>query len=123
MRGRHGWGERQAGGVGRRAAVMLRAMSSESSAGAGGAPSLSEVFLAFAWMSLHGFGGVLPWARRVLIEEKKWMTAEEFNEAFALCQFLPGPNIVNFSIVYGSRLHGAIGAIVAFVGLLGPPVA
>jgi chromate transporter len=98
-------------------------MPSDSPAGAHAVPPLSELFLAFAWMSLHGFGGVLPWARRVLIEEKRWMTAEEFNEAFALCQFLPGPNIVNFSIVYGSRLHGPAGALVAFVGLVGPPVA
>jgi chromate transporter len=86
-------------------------------------PSLSELFLAFVTMSLYGFGGVLPWARRVLIEEKRWMTAEEFNEAFALCQFLPGANIVNFSIVYGSRLHGPAGAAVALLGLVGPPVA
>ncbi len=97
-------------------------MSADSPARAA-VPSLSELFLAFVWMSLHGFGGVLPWARRVLIEEKRWMTAEEFNEAFALCQFLPGPNIVNFSIVYGSRLHGPAGAVVAFLGLVGPPVA
>lgn len=110
------WPRRPAGGKRAR-------MPSESPAGAAGVPPLSELFLAFASMSLHGFGGVLPWARRVLIEEKRWMTAEEFNEAFALCQFLPGPNIVNFSIVYGSRLHGPTGALVAFLGLVGPPVA
>jgi chromate transporter len=50
------------------------------------------------------------------------MTAEEFNEAFSLSQFLPGPNIVNCSVVFGSRFCGAAGAVVALLGLLGPPV-
>ena len=86
-------------------------------------PSVPDLFLAFATMSLHGFGGVLPWARRMIVEERKWMTAEEFNDAFALCQFLPGPNIVNFSVVYGARLHGVAGAAAAFLGLIAPPVA
>ena len=50
------------------------------------------------------------------------MTADEFNETFALCHFLPGPNIVNFTMVFGSRLRGIPGGIAAFAGLLGPPV-
>ena len=86
------------------------------------APPFSELFLAFAACSLTGFGGVLPWARRMIVERKRWMTAEEFNEAFSLSQFLPGPNIVNFSVVFGSRFGGATGATVALLGLLGPPV-
>jgi len=49
------------------------------------------------------------------------MTAEEFNETFSLAQFLPGPNVVNLSIVFGSRIGGAAGAAVALLGLLGPP--
>lgn len=85
-------------------------------------PSLTELFLAFSACSLSGFGGVLPWARRMIVERKHWMTAEEFNEAFSLSQFLPGPNIVNFSVVFGARFGGAAGATVALLGLLGPPV-
>ena len=50
------------------------------------------------------------------------MTAEEFNETFALCHFLPGPNIVNLSVVFGSRFRGIPGSIAAFAGLVGPPV-
>jgi chromate transporter len=86
-------------------------------------PSIGELFLAFSNMALHGFGGVLPWARRAIVEEKRWMTPQEFNEAFAVGQFLPGANIVNFAVVYGGRLHGAAGAAVALAGLLIPPVA
>jgi chromate transporter len=73
-------------------------------------------------MSLSGFGGVLVFARRGIVEQHRWMTAEEFNETFALCHFLPGPNIVNLSVVFGSRFRGVPGSIAAFAGLVGPPV-
>jgi chromate transporter len=85
-------------------------------------PSLIVLFVAFARMSLAGFGGVLAFARRGIVEQHRWMTAEEFNETFALCHFLPGPNIVNFSVVFGSRFRGIAGAVAAFAGLVGPPV-
>jgi chromate transporter len=73
-------------------------------------------------MSLAGFGGVLIWARRGIVDQHRWMTAEEFNETFALCHFLPGPNIVNLSVVFGSRFRGVAGGVAAFAGLIGPPV-
>jgi chromate transporter len=85
-------------------------------------PGLLALFVAFAKMSLAGFGGVLVWARRGIVEQHRWMTAEEFNETFALCHFLPGPNIVNLSVVFGSRFRGIPGSIAAFAGLVGPPV-
>jgi chromate transporter len=85
-------------------------------------PSLLALFVAFAKMSLAGFGGVLVWARRSIVEQHRWMTAEEFNETFALCHFLPGPNIVNLSVVFGSRFRGVAGGAAAFAGLVGPPV-
>jgi chromate transporter len=85
-------------------------------------PSLLTLFLAFAKMSLAGFGGVLAFARRGIVEEHGWMTAEEFNETYALCHFLPGPNIVNLSVVFGSRFGGIAGGIAAFAGLVGPPM-
>ena len=66
-------------------------------------PSIVELLVAFAIIALSGFGGVLYWSRRMMVEQRKWMTAEEFNEAYALCNFLPGPNIVNFSVVFGRR--------------------
>jgi chromate transporter len=85
-------------------------------------PGLLELFVAFAKMSLAGFGGVLVWARRGIVDQHRWMTAEEFNETFALCHFLPGPNIVNLSVVFGSRFRGVAGGIAAFAGLVGPPM-
>ena len=85
-------------------------------------PGLIELFVAFAKMSLAGFGGVLGWARRSIVDQHRWMTAEEFNETFALCHILPGPNIVNLSFVFGSRFGGFAGGCVAFAGLIGPPM-
>lgn len=79
------------------------------------------LFLAFARMSLAGFGGVLVFARQAIVEQHRWMTADEFNETFALCHFLPGPNIVNLSMVFGARLRGIAGGIAACAGLLLPP--
>ena len=85
-------------------------------------PGLLALFAAFAKMSLSGFGGVLAFARRGIVDHHRWMTAEEFNETFALCHFLPGPNIVNLSVVFGARFRGIPGSIAAFAGLVGPPV-
>src|SRR3984893_4470880 len=85
-------------------------------------PGLTALFVAFAKISLAGVGGVMVWARRGIVDQHRWMTPEEFNETYALCHFLPGPNIVNLSVVFGSRFRGIPGAIAAFAGLLGPPM-
>jgi chromate transporter len=88
-----------------------------------GRPDARALFLAFLAIGLAGFGGVLPFARRGLVETKGWLTAEDFNETLALCQSLPGPNIINLSVVVGSRFAGAAGAAAALGGLVGAPVA
>lgn len=85
-------------------------------------PTLSQLFFAFFGIAASGFGGVLPFARRMLVEQRRWMNDAEFAEAFALCQFLPGPNIINLSVIIGSRWHGVTGAVVACFGLVGFPM-
>lgn len=85
-------------------------------------PSLTELFSGFLAISLSGFGGVLPWARRMLVERRGWLNEREFAEALALCQFLPGPNIVNLSIILGARFRGVPGALASFAGLVGAPL-
>lgn len=85
--------------------------------------SLGELFLGFLWIGARAFGGVLPWAHRTLVEERRWMTQADFAEMIALCQFLPGPNVANLSIVLGRRWFGLPGAIVGFLGLLALPFA
>jgi chromate transporter len=71
---------------------------------------------------MFGFGGVLPWARRMVVEQKRWLTAAEFTDMLGLCQFLPGGNIMNVTIALGARFHGAVGSAVAFAGLMAAPV-
>ena len=85
-------------------------------------PPLGELFRAFIGISLSGFGGALAWARIMIVERRRWMTPEEFNETFALSQFLPGANTVNFSVVFGTRFGGAAGAALAVIGVIGPPL-
>lgn len=87
------------------------------------APTLPQLFLAFLGIAMSGFGGVLPWARRMLVERRGWLTGPEFTDVLGLCQFLPGPNIINVSIAVGSRFHGIAGALAAISGLIGGPVA
>jgi chromate transporter len=85
-------------------------------------PTAPELFLAFAQIAALGFGGVLAWARRILVQDRGWLDAEEFNEQLALCQVLPGGNILNFSIMFGSRCAGVLGSLAAMLGLIGPPM-
>jgi len=80
------------------------------------------LFKAFFSIALSGFGGTLPFARRTLVERKGWLTAEDFTETISLCQSLPGPNIVNMSIVVGARACGWRGSVAAVIGLVGAPV-
>src|SRR3954462_8082367 len=82
--------------------------------------ALSDLFWGFAGASLRSFGGVLPWAERLIVEERGWMTQAEFTDVLGLCQFLPGPNVVNVSIVLGRRLRRVRGALAASLGLLLP---
>jgi len=76
-----------------------------------------ELFIAFFKIGIQGFGGVLPWARRVLVEERHWFTEEEFLDAWGLAQALPGGNIINLSIGFGLRCAGPLGSSAALCGL------
>ncbi len=62
-------------------------------------------------------------AQRELVERKRWMTREEFVEEWAVAQIMPGPNVVNLSLMIGSRYFGWRGAIVALAGMLLAPLA
>jgi chromate transporter len=82
---------------------------------------LRELFLGFLSIGARSFGGVMPWAHRVLVEERRWISQEDFTSIVGLCQFLPGPNIGNASIVLGRRWFGVKGSAVAFLGFFGLP--
>ncbi len=81
-------------------------------------PSVRGLFLGFLKVGISGFGGVLPFAHRMLVERERWLDDKEFIDVLSLSQFLPGPNIVNVSIVVGRRFGGWRGAAAAFTGLI-----
>ena len=84
--------------------------------------SPSDLFWSFTWLALQGFGGVLAVVQRELVEKKRWMTNEEFVEDWAVAQIMPGPNVVNLSIMIGDRYFGLRGAFAALAGMLTFPL-
>jgi chromate transporter len=84
--------------------------------------SLTDLFVSFTLLALQGFGGVLAVVQRELVENKRWMTKEEFIEEWAVAQIMPGPNVINLSITLGSRYFGLRGALVALAGMVTFPL-
>ena len=84
--------------------------------------SLTDLFVSFTLLALQGFGGVLAVVQRELVEKKRWMTREEFIEEWAVAQIMPGPNVVNLSLMIGARYFGFRGAMAALAGMLAAPL-
>jgi chromate transporter len=82
--------------------------------------SLGALFAAFLKVSLLGIGGGggLVWARRIGVEQRRWVTEQEFADIVSLCQFMPGPNIIGIAVCMGTRLRGARGTLAAVAGFL-----
>lgn len=80
--------------------------------------SLTDLFWSFTLLALQGFGGVLAVVQRELVDKKQWLTREQFVEDWAVAQILPGPNVVNLSLMIGDRYFGLRGALVALAGML-----
>lgn len=97
---------------------MIRVMETLESPSAPPPATTRELFTEFLVVGLSGFGGVLPFARRMVVERRGWLSEQEFTEVLSLAQFLPGPNIVNVAIIIGRRFRGPAGAIAASLGLL-----
>ncbi len=78
----------------------------------------TDLFVAFSLIALQGFGGVLAVVQRELVDKRQWLTPEEFVEDWAVAQILPGPNVVNLSLMLGDRYFGWRGALVGMAGML-----
>ena len=83
--------------------------------------SALALFLIFSRITLSAFGGLQFWARRTLVERQRWLTEQEFVDLLALGQLLPGPNVLNVTVMVGYRFAGWVGAAAAVAGLLGWP--
>jgi chromate transporter len=86
-------------------------------------PDVFQLFTGFLVLGLTGFGGVLPLARRMIVEDRHWLSGAEFTELLSLCQFLPGGNIINMSVAIGMKFRGIPGAFAALIGLIAAPTA
>lgn len=84
--------------------------------------SKTDLFLSFTILALQGFGGVLAVVQRELVEKKRWMTREQFVEDWAVAQIMPGPNVVNLSLMIGGRYFGLAGALAGLAGMLAAPL-
>lgn len=84
--------------------------------------TLGQMFLCWGWIGATGFGGVLPIVVYEIVTKRRWVTQDEFTEMLALCQVLPGPNIINFAVVFGMRAGGWRGMLACLGGLLAVPM-
>ena len=88
----------------------------------GAAPSLPSLALAFNKVAFESVGGGLAaWMQRMIVDERRWLEAEEYLSASAICSILPGANQVNMAVFVGTRFRGFAGAVAAVAGLIGLP--
>ncbi|WP_369282070.1 chromate transporter [Oscillibacter sp. GMB15532] len=81
------------------------------------------LFIAFAKIGVMTFGGgmaMLPMLQREVVENKSWATEEELSDYFAIGQCTPGIIAVNTATFVGQKLYGALGGIVATLGVAFP---
>jgi chromate transporter len=97
-------------------------LTSPSDADARITPTRGQLFTGFFKTGLSGFGGVLPHARRMLVDDRRWLTDPQFTELLSLGQTLPGPNVLNMAVVIGARFHGWRGSLIAAFGLMTAPL-
>lgn len=84
--------------------------------------SLKELFFGFLYLGLIGFGGVLPITRSFLVEQRRWVNSQHFDELLGVCQFLPGGNVSNLVVAVGREFFGFKGAMAALLGLITGPI-
>lgn len=84
-------------------------------------PGPAALFFGFSRIALSGFGGVIPFAYRGVVEQHKWLTPTEFTELLSASQFLPGPTICNVALMIGARFAGLRGAAASLAGMIVGP--
>ncbi|HEY4252091.1 MAG TPA: chromate transporter [Roseomonas sp.] len=82
----------------------------------------AELFLGFLKIGMLGFGGIAPWARHVIIEERRWLSEKEFAAILGIGQILPGPNTMNAAVIIGDRFQGIAGVLLCLLGQMAAPL-
>jgi chromate transporter len=83
--------------------------------------TLPALFTTFMQISMYGFGGPIVWARRIIVEERGWLSDLDFGDTLSFCQFLPGPNVVSLAVCLGAKFRGPAGALSALAGFIVVP--
>ncbi len=87
-----------------------------------GKKSRRQLFLVFLKIGVCGFGGVASWAHRIIVEERAWLSDQDYAELLGIASVLPGANTVNIAVMLGDRYRGITGSISAVAGLLLMPL-
>ena len=83
------------------------------------APTLRELFIGMLQVALSAFGGGLSaWSQRIVVEQRRWMTNEQFLTGLTVARLFPGPNQINMAVYIGTRFRGLRGALVALTGMV-----
>ena len=82
-------------------------------------PTLRQLFVGMLQVALSAFGGGLSaWSQRIVVEERRWLSNEEFLTGLTVARLFPGPNQINMAVYVGTLFHGLRGALVALAGML-----
>lgn len=84
--------------------------------------TLGSLFMTFSTIGLCGFGGVAAWAHRILVDERRWYTDRQYADLLSIGSVLPGPNVVNISVIVGDQFRGPLGSVTALSGLMAAPL-
>jgi len=82
-------------------------------------PTMREALAAWGHIGILSFGGPaaqIALMHKVIVEEKKWLTEQQYLNALSFCMLLPGPEAMQLATYAGWRLHGVLGGLAA--GLL-----
>lgn len=88
-------------------------------------PTQRELLRVWLGVGMQSFGGgavTLALIRRLVVQQRAWLTEAEFVRDWALCQMSPGINLLGLTVLIGRRLGGAWGIALALSGLLLPSV-
>ncbi len=84
-------------------------------------PTLVQIFFEFLWIGAISFGGgIVAYERILLINKRRWLSADSFMATLAISQTMPGLNSVNLALLAGDQLRGTLGALAAAIGLMLP---
>ena len=93
--------------------------ASGAPASTGSRPTLRQLFVGMLQVALSAFGGGLSaWSQRIVVEERHWLSNEEFLTGLTVARLFPGPNQINMAVYVGTFFHGLRGALVALAGML-----